>query len=180
MSNETPPPSSSSRPKARIRTSAGEILVELFNDSAPVTVANFMGLATGEKPWKDPKTGNMVEGRSLYEGTIFHRCIPDFMIQGGDPAGNGTGGPGYRFECETKPTDRFNKPGILAMANAGPNTNGSQFFITVVATPWLNGRHTIFGEVLDGMDTVEKIIRAPTGPQGRPKEPVSITTITFE
>jgi peptidyl-prolyl cis-trans isomerase A (cyclophilin A) len=164
---------------AKIHTTAGLIEVTLFPESAPETVANFVGLATGEKEWKDPKTGEMVIGRSLYEGTIFHRCIPDFMIQGGDPMGTGTGGPGYRFKCETKPTDKFDKPGIFAMANAGPNTNGSQFFITVVPTPWLNGRHTIFGEVKSGMDVVTAIIKAPKGAQDRPKEPVSITRIEF-
>jgi peptidyl-prolyl cis-trans isomerase A (cyclophilin A) len=167
----------SKNPIAKIQTTAGTIEVELFPETAPETVANFIGLATGEKEWKDPKTGEVQKGRSLYEGTIFHRCIPDFMVQGGDPTGTGMGGPGYRFKCETKPTDKFDKPGILAMANAGPNTNGSQFFITVVATPWLNGRHTIFGAVKSGMDIVEKIIKAPKGPQDRPKEPTSITKI---
>ncbi len=167
-------------PIATIHTTSGKITVELLPETAPITVANFIGLATGTKEWSDPKTGKAVTDRSLYEGTIFHRCIPNFMIQGGDPAGNGTGGPGYRFECETKSTDRFDKPGILAMANAGPNTNGSQFFITVVPTPWLSGKHTIFGYVTEGMDTVKAIIEAPKGPQDRPKTPITITSITID
>lgn len=164
-------------PTAIIKTSLGDITVELFADSAPLTVENFVGLATGTKEWKDPKSGETVKGRSLYEGTIFHRVISDFMIQGGDPRGDGTGGPGYRFNCETKPTDRFDKPGILAMANAGPNTNGSQFFITVVPTPWLNGRHTIFGRVTDGMDVVGKVMEVPRGAMDRPKTPITINSV---
>jgi peptidyl-prolyl cis-trans isomerase A (cyclophilin A) len=121
-----------------------------------------------------------VAGSKLYDSTIFHRVIPEFMIQGGDPLGRGTGGPGYRFECETKATDRFDKPGILAMANAGKNTNGSQFFITVKPTPWLNGNHTIFGEVIEGMDVVEQISKAPRDGIDRPIEKIILESVVFE
>jgi peptidyl-prolyl cis-trans isomerase A (cyclophilin A) len=165
---------------AVIKTTAGNITVKLFAEKAPKTIANFVGLSTGKKEWKDPKTGNMVKGKPLYNGTIFHRVIPDFMIQGGDPAANGTGGPGYQFEDEFTPSDSFDKPGILAMANAGPNTNGSQFFITVKPTPWLNGKHTIFGEVTKGMDVVNKIVSAPKGPNDMPTDPVKIIKITIK
>lgn len=167
---------------AIIKTTAGDITVKLFDDRAPKTVENFVGLATGKKEWTDPKSEKRkkIKGKPLYNGTIFHRVIPDFMIQGGDPLGNGTGGPGYQFEDETKPSDSFDKPGILAMANAGPNTNGSQFFITVKATPWLNGRHTIFGEVTKGMDVVNKIVNAPRGPNDMPEKPVKIKSIRIK
>lgn len=160
-----------------LKTTAGDIELKLFPEAAPKTVENFVGLATGSKTWTDPKTGKEVKGKSLYVGTIFHRIIPGFMIQGGDPLGQGVGGPGYRFEDEFKSGKTFDKPGILAMANAGPNTNGSQFFITVAATPWLNNRHTIFGEVTKGMDVVEKIVNAPRGPRDFPNNPVSITAV---
>jgi peptidyl-prolyl cis-trans isomerase A (cyclophilin A) len=162
--------------QAVIHTTAGKITVKLFPDRAPKTVENFLGLASGKKEWTDP-TDNKKKSKPLYNGTIFHRVIPGFMIQGGDPEGTGRGGPGYTFEDETKPSDSFDKPGILAMANAGPNTNGSQFFITVKATPWLNGRHTIFGEVTSGMDVVEKIVGAPRDGNDRPNKPVKITKI---
>jgi peptidyl-prolyl cis-trans isomerase A (cyclophilin A) len=157
----------------------GEITLKLFPDRAPKTVANFVGLATGKKEWTNGE-GKKVKGKSLYVGTIFHRVIPNFMIQGGDPLGNGTGGPGYQFEDETSPSDSFDKPGILAMANAGPNTNGSQFFITVKPTPWLNGKHTIFGEVTKGMDVVEKIVNAPRGPNDKPNVDIKITKLTIK
>jgi peptidyl-prolyl cis-trans isomerase A (cyclophilin A) len=157
----------------------GDITIKLFPEKAPKTVDNFVGLATGKKDWKDPTSGKSKKGTSLYAGTIFHRVIPDFMIQGGDPLGQGIGGPGYQFEDETSPSDSFDKPGILAMANSGPNTNGSQFFITVKPTPWLNGKHTIFGEVTKGMDIVEKIVSAPRGPNDRPETPIKITKITI-
>ena len=160
----------------------GDITVKLFRDRAPKTVENFVGLATGKKEWTDPKTDKLMKGKSLYAGTIFHRVIPDFMIQGGDPLGNGTGspkGPDYPFADEVSSSDSFDKPGILAMANAGPNTNGSQFFITVKATPWLNGKHTIFGEVTKGMDLVEKIVNAPRGPNDMPNDPIKIVKITI-
>jgi peptidyl-prolyl cis-trans isomerase A (cyclophilin A) len=165
---------------AVIKTSAGDITVKLFSDRAPKTVDNFVGLATGKKDWTDPKNGKLVKGKPLYNGTIFHRVIPDFMIQGGDPLGDGTGGPGYTFEDETSPSDQFDHPYILAMANAGPNTNGSQFFITIKPTPWLNGKHTIFGEVTSGQKVVDKIVAAPRGPNDRPEKPVKIVRISVK
>ena len=162
--------------KAIISTSEGDITVKLFSDKTPKTVENFIGLANGKKEWKDPQTEKSVKGKPLYNGTVFHRVIPDFMIQGGDPAKNGTGGPGYQFEDE-KSSDDFSHPGILAMANSGPNTNGSQFFITVKPTPWLNGKHTIFGEVVKGMDVVEKISKLPKDERDNPLKPVVIKKI---
>ncbi len=144
---------------ATFQTSLGEILVKLLPEKAPKTVANFVGLAEGTKEWKDPKSGQSMK-KPLYDGTVFHRVILDFMIQGGDPLGTGTGGPGYRFEDEIGPDNRFDKPGLLAMANAGPNTNGSQFFITEVPTPHLNRGHTIFGEAVKGGELVAKIARS--------------------
>jgi peptidyl-prolyl cis-trans isomerase A (cyclophilin A) len=165
---------------AILNTSLGSIKIQLLPESAPNTVANFIGLANGSKEWVDPKTREKVTGRSLYADTVFHRVIPDFMIQGGDPMGTGTGGPGYRFADETRASDNFNKPGILAMANAGPNTNGSQFFITVKPTPWLNGNHTIFGHVIDGMDIVLKISQVERDRMDRPNTPVKINSITIE
>ncbi|MEO5968293.1 MAG: peptidylprolyl isomerase [Bdellovibrionia bacterium] len=163
--------------KAIISTSEGDITVKLFSEDTPKTVLNFIGLSNGKKEWKDPKTGNQVKGKPLYNNTTFHRVIPDFMIQGGDPLGNGTGGPGYQFEDETNSKVVFDHPGILAMANSGPATNGSQFFITVKPTPWLNGKHTIFGEVVKGMDIVEKISKLPTGAQDAPQTAVVIKKI---
>lgn len=165
---------------AVIKTSAGDITVRLFSDRTPKTVENFVGLAQGKKEWVDPKTSKKVKGRSLYNGTVFHRVIPDFMIQGGDPLGNGTGGPGYQFEDEVSSSDQFDHPGILAMANAGPNTNGSQFFITLKPTPWLNGKHTIFGEVTQGMDVVNQIVNAPRGERDYPEKPVQIKRIIIK
>ncbi len=144
---------------ATFQTSLGEIVVKLLPEKAPKTVANFVGLAEGSREWKDPRSGQTAK-RPLYDGTVFHRVIPDFMIQGGDPLGTGTGGPGYRFEDEIGPDNRFDRPGLLAMANAGPNTNGSQFFITEVPTPHLNRGHTIFGEVVKGIELVRKIALA--------------------
>ena len=144
---------------AVFHTSRGEIVVKLFEKEAPKTVQNFVGLATGQIEWIDPRTGQKSKAH-LYDGTSFHRVIPQFMIQGGDPLGTGTGGPGYRFEDEFGSGKKFDRPGLLAMANAGPNTNGSQFFITEVPTPHLNNRHTIFGEVVKGGDLVPAIARA--------------------
>jgi len=142
-----------------VTTNKGDIRIKLFPETAPKTVSNFVGLATGKKEWVDPKTGQTVSGRPLYENLTFHRVIDDFMIQGGDPLGTGSGGPGYQFEDEVDNDLIFDRPGLLAMANSGPNTNGSQFFITHVATPWLNGKHTIFGEVIEGMDVVNSIVQ---------------------
>jgi peptidyl-prolyl cis-trans isomerase A (cyclophilin A) len=144
---------------ATFKTSMGDIVVKLLPEKAPKTVENFLGLAEGTKEWKDPRTGQTVK-KPLYDGTVFHRVIPQFMIQGGDPLGTGTGGPGYKFADEIGPDNKFTKPGLLAMANAGPNTNGSQFFITEVPTPWLDRGHTIFGEVVKGFDLVPKITAA--------------------
>lgn len=167
--------------KAIIETSMGTIEVELFADKAPVTVENFVGLATGTKEFTDLKTGKKTK-KKFYDGLTFHRVIPEFMIQGGCPLGTGTGGPGYTFEDETNNGLKFNKPGLLAMANAGPNTNGSQFFITEVTTPWLNGHHTIFGQVvsMEDLEVVKKIARVETGFSNDPIEPVIINKITIE
>ncbi len=164
---------------AVIETTLGKINLKLFQETAPKTVENFIGLATGKKVWTDPRTEKKVIGKSLYSGTIFHRVIPDFMIQGGDPLGNGTSGPGYQFEDEVNSALQFDRPGILAMANAGPNTNGSQFFITVKPTPWLNGKHTIFGEVVSEADLeiVKKISTVETQPGDVPKKPITIQKI---
>lgn len=165
--------------KAVIKTNRGDIVVELFGNHAPKTVNNFVGLATGTQEWTDPASGETQNGVALYDGTIFHRIIPDFMIQGGDPLGRGIGGPGYQFEDEFHPELDFNEPYKLAMANAGPGTNGSQFFITSVATPWLQNRHTIFGEVFDqdSRNLVDELNTVPTGPQDRPVNDVVIETI---
>ena len=147
---------------ATLTTSQGTITIQLFPDHAPKTVRNFVELAEGGKEWTDPRTGQITKDK-LYDGTVFHRVIPQFMIQGGDPLGTGTGGPGYKFADEIGPDNKFTKPGLLAMANAGPNTNGSQFFITEIPTPWLDRGHTIFGEVVKGFDLVPKIAAAGNG-----------------
>ena len=157
--------------KATFHTSAGKIVCELYDKEAPRTVANFTDLAEGAKEWTHPASGKKSKD-PLYSGTVFHRVIVDFMIQGGDPLGNGTGGPGYQFEDEFHPTLKFDKPGRLAMANSGPRTNGSQFFITEVPTTWLNNKHTIFGQVIEGQDLVGKIARM--------KEKVKLEKITVE
>ncbi len=165
---------------AVIATTEGTIVCRLFEKDAPKTVANFIELAEGAREWTHPVTRKKSKDR-LYDGTIFHRVIPKFMIQGGDPAGTGMGGPGYQFADETKGSPhKFDKPGKLAMANAGPNTNGSQFFITVAATDWLTGNHTIFGEVVEGQDVVEKIVNVPRGAQDRPVKEVRISSLTIE
>ncbi len=161
---------------ATFKTSEGMIVCKLFEADAPETVANFIGLAEGSKEW----SSRAKKGPKLYDGTVFHRVIPEFMIQGGDPEGTGMGGPGYNFADETKgsPHD-FKRPGKLAMANAGPNTNGSQFFITVTDTSWLTGKHTIFGEVIEGYEVVEKISKVPRGAMDRPKTPVVLESVTI-
>ncbi len=155
-------------PSATFVTSEGSFTARLMPDHAPETVANFVELATGRREWTDPRDGRK-KTEPLYDGTIFHRVIESFMVQSGDPAGTGMGGPGYRFGDECPPDGpRFDRSGLLAMANAGPNTNGSQFFVTVAPTEWLTGKHTIFGEVVEGYDVLERISKVGTGPQDRP------------
>ncbi len=161
---------------ARFRTSMGDIEVELLEKDAPRSVANFVALATGAVQWEDPS--GQKRNDSLYAGTIFHRVIPDFMIQGGDPAGRGTGGPGYKWKDEASALKlRHDRPGVLSMANAGPNTNGSQFFLTEVPTPWLDGKHAVFGYVASGIDLVKKITRVPRNQQDRPIEPIKLVAV---
>jgi peptidyl-prolyl cis-trans isomerase A (cyclophilin A) len=164
---------------ATLQTNQGRIVIRLFPDQAPKTVRNFVELAEGAKQWTDPRTGRATTSK-LYDGTIFHRVIPDFMIQGGDPLGSGRGGPGYQFADEFHPDLRFDRPYLLAMANAGPGTNGSQIFITTGPTPWLNGKHTIFGEVIEGADVVDRISRVKTGSQDRPVEDVVVESVTID
>ena len=167
-------------PTATFVTNRGTFKARLMPEHAPKTVANFIDLATGGRTWKDPRDGTE-KTEPLYNGTIFHRVIPDFMIQGGDPTGTGMGGPGYQFEDEVPPGGpSFDRKGLLAMANAGPNTNGSQFFVTVAATQWLTGKHTIFGEVTDGMDVVDAIATTSTGAQDKPTDDVVIERIEIE
>jgi len=166
---------------AILHTSEGDITIELFPNQAPKTVANFVELATGAKEWVDPNVGEKVK-KNLYDGTIFHRVIPGFMIQGGDPLGSGMGGPGYNFADEFHGELNFDRPYLLAMANAGPNTNGSQFFITVAPTPWLNRKHSIFGEVKDAASQaiVDKIAAAKTGANDKPVQAIKITSVTIK
>jgi len=165
---------------AHFTTSEGNFTARLFDTETPQTVANFTGLAEGTKEWTDPRTGRRVE-QPYFNGTIFHRVIAGFMIQGGDPLGQGAGGPGYTFGDEFHPKLRHSKAGILSMANRGPNTNGGQFFITLAATPWLDDKHSVFGEVIEGMDVVKKIGgTATTKPHDRPVKPITIETITIE
>jgi peptidyl-prolyl cis-trans isomerase A (cyclophilin A) len=166
-------------PTATFETSLGSFTVRLMPEHAPKTVDNFVALATGDREWTDPRDGQR-KTEPLYDGTVFHRVISEFMIQGGDPRGTGTGGPGYTFEDEVSEGPSFDRPGLLAMANAGPNTNGSQFFVTVTPTPWLTGKHTIFGEVVDGYDVVEQISKTATGPQDEPTADVVLRHVTIE
>jgi len=161
---------------ATLVTSKGTIKVRLLPDHAPMTVDNFVGLATGTKEWKDPRDGKK-KTEPMYDGTVFHRVIPEFMIQAGDPTGTGTGGPGYEFEDEVAGGPGFSKPGYLAMANAGPGTNGSQFFITEAPTTWLTGKHTIFGEVIEGMEVVNEIARVPRDKRDKPNDDVVIERV---
>ena len=163
---------------ATLETSAGRVVIRLFPDHAPKTVRNFVELAEGGREWQDPSTGQRTTAK-LYDGTIFHRVIPNFMIQGGDPLGNGRGGPGYEFADEFHPELQFSRPYLLAMANAGPGTNGSQFFFWLL-TPHLNRRHTIFGEVIEGADVVDRISHAKTNSQDRPVEDVVIESVTVD
>jgi len=162
---------------ATIATNQGTIHCQLFDDKAPSAVANFIGLATGQKPWTDPQSGKTIRGKPFYDGLVFHRVIPHFMIQGGDPLGAGTGGPGYTFEDELPP-DLTHKPGTLAMANAGPSTNGSQFFIDEIEATWLNNHFTIFGQCKE-VDVVTRIASVPRGPSDKPDSPVTISRITI-
>jgi peptidyl-prolyl cis-trans isomerase A (cyclophilin A) len=165
---------------AHFTTSEGNFTARLFDAETPNTVANFTGLADGSKEWTDPRSGQRVK-QPYFNGTVFHRVIADFMIQGGDPLGQGTGGPGYNFADEFHATLRHSKPGILSMANRGPNTNGGQFFITLVPTPWLDDKHSVFGEIVEGMDVVKKIGGTPTSKPGdRPVKPITIETVTIE
>jgi peptidyl-prolyl cis-trans isomerase A (cyclophilin A) len=165
---------------ARFVTSRGTITVRLKPEHAPETVRNFVELASGTREWRDPRDGR-TKTEPLYAGTVFHRVIPGFMIQGGDPEGTGRGGPGYDFADECPPGGpAFDRPGLLAMANAGPNTNGSQFFVTVAPTPHLTGKHTIFGEVVDGYDVVETISSVPTDSRDRPQEDVVLERVEIE
>jgi peptidyl-prolyl cis-trans isomerase A (cyclophilin A) len=164
---------------ATLQTNHGRVVVRLLPDHAPKTVRNFSELAEGGREWKEPSTGKKTTAR-LYDGTIIHRVIPDFMIQGGDPLGSGRGGPGYKFADEIHPDLVFDRPYLLAMANSGPGTNGSQFFITVAPTPWLNRKHTIFGEVIEGSDVVDRISQVKTGHQDRPVEDVVLESVTVE
>lgn len=164
---------------AIIYTSMGNIVCRLYENDAPKTVANFVGLATGTKSWTDPNTGR-VRHTPLYSGTTFHRVIPGFMIQGGDPTGTGYGSPGYKFEDEISDKHDFDHPGVVAMANSGPNTNGSQFFITVAPAEHLNGHHTIFGEVVSGQDVADAISQVPRDDNDKPITPVKVLAISIK
>lgn len=164
---------------AIFETSQGNVVVKLFEKEAPNTVANFIGLAEGAKEFTDAKTGKK-EKRNYYDGLIFHRVIPKFMIQGGCPLGTGTGDPGYRFADEFHPSLNHSKAGKLSMANAGPGTNGSQFFITVAPTPWLDNKHSVFGEVVEGQDVADKISNVPRDGSDRPKTPVVLNKVRIE
>ena len=164
---------------AHFETTLGNFTVELFDTKTPKTVANFVGLAEGSKEWKHPKTGQK-QKTPYYDGIIFHRVISGFVLQGGDPLGQGYGGPGYQFEDEFHPDLRHDRAGVLSMANAGPNTNGSQFFITLGPTPHLDNKHSVFGEVEEGMDVVRKIGSTATGPRDRPVKDVVITSVKIE
>jgi len=165
---------------AHFTTSEGNFSIQLFDDLAPKTVENFTALAEGTREWTDPRTGKKTT-TPYYNGTIFHRVIEGFMIQGGDPLGQGTGGPGYKFADEFHPKAKHTKAGVLSMANAGPNTNGGQFFITLDATPWLDNKHSVFGEVVSGMDVVKKIgSTQTTKPGDRPVKPITVQSVTIE
>jgi peptidyl-prolyl cis-trans isomerase A (cyclophilin A) len=165
---------------AHFTTSEGNFTARLFDDETPKTVANFTGLADGSKEWTDPRTGRKTNAR-YFDGTIFHRVIEGFMIQGGDPLGQGTGGPGYTFQDEFSPKLRHDRAGLLSMANRGPHTNGGQFFITLAPTSWLDNKHSIFGEVVEGMDIIKKIGATPTTKPGdRPVKPITVQSVVIE
>jgi peptidyl-prolyl cis-trans isomerase A (cyclophilin A) len=161
---------------ATFNTTEGAFTVRLFDEQAPKTVANFVGLAEGTTEWVDPRSGRTVR-RPFYDGLVFHRVIDGFMVQGGCPLGTGTGGPGYQFADEFADGLRHDRPGLLSMANAGPHTNGSQFFITLAATPWLDHKHAIFGEVVEGFEVVQRIGQAPTGRHDRPLRDIVIESV---
>ena len=164
---------------AHFTTSEGKFTIQLYDQDAPKTVENFVGLATGAKEWTDPRTGRK-SSAPYYNGTVFHRVIDGFMIQGGCPMGNGMGGPGYKFADEFGPGLRHDKPALLSMANSGPNTNGSQFFITLAPTPWLDNKHAIFGEVIEGKDVVDKIGKTRTAAQDRPAKDITIKSVKIQ
>lgn len=164
---------------AILETSNGTMVVKLFEAEAPKTVANFIGLADGTKEFHDAKTGKASK-RPFYDGLVFHRVIPEFMIQGGCPLGTGTGDPGYKFGDEFHASLKHDKPGKLSMANSGPNTNGSQFFVTVAPTPWLDRKHTIFGEIVEGLDVAVKISQVARDSHDRPKQAVVLTAVRIE
>ena len=164
---------------AHFTTSEGNFTVRLFDEDVPNTVANFVGLAEGTKEFTEPQSGQKTK-RPFFDGLTFHRVIEGFMIQGGDPLGTGTGGPGYKFADEFSPKLRHSKPFLLSMANAGPNTNGSQFFVTLAPTPWLDNKHSIFGEVVEGADVVKKIGSTPTGVGDKPVKPITITNVKID
>jgi peptidyl-prolyl cis-trans isomerase A (cyclophilin A) len=164
--------------RATFQTSMGDITVKLFEKEAPRTVANFVALAMGKVAWTDPQSNQKVT-RPLYSGTVFHRVIPEFMIQGGDPTGTGRGGPGWRFGDEIAPGLRHDRPGVLSMANAGPNTNGSQFFLCEVPTPWLDGKHAVFGHVIANVELIKKITHSPRDSGDRPKTPITLNAIAI-
>lgn len=165
---------------ATFELSLGTVVVRLFPKDAPKTVESFVGVATGEKQWTHPGTLEVMKGKPLYDGTILHRCIPNFMVQGGDPTGTGRGKPGFSFEDEFQSGRKFDRPGLLAMANSGPNTNGCQFFITVATAAYLNNKHTIFGEVVSGQDIIDRIANVvPKGPNDRPRSDVVLKKVSI-
>ena len=166
---------------ATLETSMGKIVIQLFEKETPKTIENFVGLATGKKPWTHPGTGQRMVNKPYFEGVIFHRVIPEFMIQTGDPTGTGTGGPGYTIPDEFSPKLKFDRPGRLGMANIGqPNTGGAQFFITHVPTSYLNNKHTVFGQVIEGQEVVTAIGKVPRDPRDKPLKPVTILKVTIE
>ncbi len=180
----TPPPyvatfDAGANVTATFQTSMGTFKIGLFADKVPMTVGNFVALARGDCEWTDPASDEKVK-RPLYDGTTLHRVIKDFMIQGGDPLGKGTGGPGYKFSDEIVKGLKHDKPGILSMANSGPDTNGSQFFVTEVETPWLDGKHTVFGEVIEGMDIVLAVCDCPKGPGDHPEPAITVQKVTID
>jgi peptidyl-prolyl cis-trans isomerase A (cyclophilin A) len=164
---------------ARLETSEGSIVARLFENEAPKTVKNFIDLAEGGREFADPKSGQRAK-RPFYNGLTFHRVIPQFMIQGGCPRGDGTGGPGYQFEDEFHPTLKHDQAGTLSMANAGPNTNGSQFFLTVAPAPWLDNRHSVFGRVVEGQQVATRISELPRDSGDRPRKPVILQRVVIE